>query len=104
MTLIGCESQLAFGTIGVQNKKIISFDREITYNAVKIKNKKDFTGYVYSGMSIMNKKILNSNFKRYENFEKKFYPKIIKKYKCELSTPSGYWHSIDSPWRIIKMI
>ena len=42
MTLIGYRSQLAFGTIGVQNKKIISFDREITYNAVKIKNKKRF--------------------------------------------------------------
>ena len=27
---------------------------------------------------------------------KKTYPKIIKKYKCELSTPSGYWHSIDN--------
>ena len=47
MTLIGCESQLAFGTIGVQRKKVISFDREITYNAVKVKNRKNFVGYVY---------------------------------------------------------
>ena len=39
MTLIGCESQLAFGTIGVQGKKVISFDREITYNAIKVRNK-----------------------------------------------------------------
>lgn len=96
MTLIGCESQLAFGTIGVQRKKVISFDREITYNAVKVKNKKNFVGYVYSGMSILNKKLLSSNFKDYKNFEKSLYPKIIKKYNCEISTPNGYWHSIDN--------
>ena len=28
--------------------------------------------------------------------KKNFIQKIIKKYKCELSTPSGYWHSIDN--------
>ena len=96
MTLIGCESQLAFGTIGVQGRKVISFDREITYNAIKVKNRKNFVGYVYSGMSVLNKKLLNLNFKDFKNFEKRLYPKIIKKYNCEISTPDGYWHSIDN--------
>ena len=96
MTLIGCESQLAFGTIGVLNKKVISFDREITYNAIKVKNRKKFIGYVYSGMSVLNKKLLNLDFKNFINFEKRLYPKIIKKYNCKISTPNGYWHSIDN--------
>ena len=96
MTLIGCESQLAFGTIGVQGKKVISFDREITYNAIKVRNKEKFIGYVYSGMSVINKKLLNLDFKNFSNFEKRLYPKIIKKYNCKISTPNGYWHSIDN--------
>ena len=46
-------------------------------------------------MSILNKKLLSSNFKDYKNFEKSLYPKLLK-YNCEISTPNGYWHSIDN--------
>ena len=96
MTLIGCEAQLAFGTVGVEKDRILSFDREITYNAVKVKNRKNFTAFVYSGMNIMNKDILKINFKNFDNFEKKLYPKIIKKFKCKFADPKGFWHSIDN--------
>lgn len=96
MTLIGCEAQLAFGTVGIEKGKIVSFDREITYNAVKVSNKKAFTGYVYSGMNMMSLDILKVDFKNYINFEKELYPKIIKKYKCKFVNPKGFWHSIDN--------
>ena len=44
----------------------------------------------------MNKKILKVNFKNFINFEKSFYPIIIKKYKANLSFISGFWNSVDN--------
>tara|TARA_B100001250_G_scaffold414415_1_gene452642 strand:+ start:2996 stop:3784 length:789 start_codon:yes stop_codon:yes gene_type:complete len=96
MTFIGCENQLAYGTVGVVGNKIVSFDRNITFNSVKTKEKRNFTGYVYSGMSIIKKKILNINFKNFSNFEKSLYPKLIKKHNCSFYPFDGFWHSIDN--------
>jgi glucose-1-phosphate cytidylyltransferase len=96
MTFIGCENQLAYGTVGVINGKIVSFERNITFNSVKTKDKKNFIGYVYSGMSIFKKKILNINFKNFSNFEKSLYPKLIKKHSCDFHSFNGFWHSIDN--------
>lgn len=96
ITFIGCENQLAYGTIGMVGNKIVNFDRNITFNAVKIKKNSKFTAYVYSGMSIINKNLLKINFKNFANFEKKFYPVIIKKYKCDFKNFKGFWHSIDN--------
>tara|TARA_B100001939_G_C16903695_1_gene601235 strand:- start:205 stop:981 length:777 start_codon:yes stop_codon:yes gene_type:complete len=95
-TFIGCENELAYGTVGVKNGKILSFDRNITFNSVKVRNKPAFTAYVYSGMSIFHKKILKINFKNYENFEKELYPQIIKKFNCNFKIFTGFWHSIDN--------
>ncbi len=50
----------------------------------------------------MNKKLLSTNFKNYENFEKKLYPKFIKKYKCDLKIPQGFFVSIDNMKDIYK--
>lgn len=47
-------------------------------------------------MSIINKKILNENFKNYNNFEKDFYPKIIKKYKAGIYILKGFWYAMDN--------
>jgi NDP-sugar pyrophosphorylase family protein len=48
-------------------------------------------------MAIMNKKILfKEKFSRIENFEKNFYPKIIKKYKCNIYNLKGFWYAMDS--------
>ena len=96
ITYIGCENQLPYGTVGILNNKIISFNRDINFNAVKTRNNKNFTAHVYSGMSIMNKKILKINFKDYENFEKKLYPKLIKKMNCNFVNLDGFWHSVDN--------
>ena len=52
---------------------------------MNIKNKKNFLGYVYSGMSIMNKKLLKLNFKNFKNFEEDLYPKIINNFNCQLN-------------------
>ena len=61
-----------------------------------MKTKKDFTGYIYSGISIMNITILKNKFKNFSNFEKQFYPLVIKKYKSGLEIIDGLWYSIDS--------
>ena len=44
------------------NNKVINFKRNFNFKYVNT-NIKNFKAYVYSGMSIMNKKILNENFK-----------------------------------------
>ena len=96
MTFIGGEAQLNFGTVGIINGRIVNFEREINFNAVKVKNKSNFSGNIYSGMSIMNKNVLLTNFKKFINFEKDLYPKIIKKFKCNFAILKGFWHSIDN--------
>ena len=90
MTFLGCENQLAYGTVGILNKKIISFDRNITFNSVNTKKNEKLKAYVYSGMCIMNRNLLKMNFEKFENFEKQLYPKIIKKFKCDFKNFRGF--------------
>ena len=47
-------------------------------------------------MSIINKKILMENFKKFSNFEKNFYPKIIKKFRVDYYTLKGFWYAMDN--------
>ena len=82
--------------MGKKNNKIVSFERDIFFNSIKQKNNPSFVGYVYSGISIMSTKLLKLNFKDFENFEKKFYPNIIKKFKTNLKFLNGFWSSIDN--------
>lgn len=96
ITFLGCEAQLNYGIIGKNKNKIVSFERDTNFNSIKKKNNKTFVGYVYSGIAIMNKKILKVNFKNFINFEKSFYPIIIKKYKTNLNFISGFWNSVDN--------
>jgi len=96
LSFIGCENQLPYGTIGILNNKIVNFQRDIIFNSVKIRNKPEFTAYVYSGMSILNKKLLKINFKTYKKFEQELYPNLIKKYNCSFQEFKGFWHSIDN--------
>ena len=74
----------------------MSFEREINFNSVLKRNSKKFTAYVYSGISIINKKILMNNFKNFDNFEKSFYPIIIKRFKTNLDHIHGSWNSVDN--------
>ena len=36
------------------------------------------------------------DFKKFSNFEKKFYPQVIKKNKANFEEINGFWHSIDN--------
>tara|TARA_Y100000031_G_C7909382_1_gene243102 strand:+ start:73 stop:327 length:255 start_codon:yes stop_codon:yes gene_type:complete len=42
------------------------------------------------------KKILKEKFVHKINFEKEFYPKIIKKYKCQMFHLDGIWYAMDN--------
>ena len=77
------------------NNKIVNFERGIDFNSVNT-NKKNFKAYVYSGMSIINKKIMDENFKNYENLEKEFFTKIIRKYKVGINILKGFWYAMDN--------
>ena len=96
MTFISFGAMANFGTVGLEKGKVVDFRRNMTFDFVKSKYKKNFTAYVYSGISILNKMALSKDFRNFENFEKKLYPWIIKKFKCNVETPSGFWHSIDN--------
>ncbi len=96
ITFLTCDVQFTFGVIGVKNKKIVNFERDIIFESVKIKKDKSFLGYIYSGMAIFNKKILKNKFKNLINFEKDFYPSLIKKYKSDFKGIKGFWRSIDN--------
>ena len=103
MTFISFSFQADFGTISVKDKKILGFQRNFAFNYVKARNKDNLKAHVYSGISLMNKKLLAYNFKHYKNFEKELYPQIIKKFKCEVETPQGSFTSIDNIKDIYKV-
>ena len=96
ITFLGCDTNLSYGVVGMENGKICSFERDTNFFAVKTKLKKNFVGYIYSGISIINKKTLNLNFKNFKNFEKQFYPEVIKMKKSNLEHINGFWYSIDN--------
>ena len=47
-------------------------------------------------MCIFNQKVLRENFKNCLNFEKDFYPKIIKRFKSDMRTLKGFWYAMDN--------
>ena len=96
ITFLGNPAQLPYGVVIIEKNKITNFKRDIIFNSVKKNEKRSFIGYVYSGISIINKKIMNLSFQNYKNFEKDFYPKIIKKFKCDFNHIKGTWFSIDN--------
>ena len=96
MTFISCLTKFDYGIVGKKNNKIISFERDIYFDSIKQKQNRNFIGHVYSGISIMNKKLLRIKFKNFDNFEKKFYPIVIKKFKTDLKFLNGFWSSVDN--------
>jgi len=103
MTFISFSFQADFGTISIKDKKIIGFQRNFVFNNVEAKNKDNLKAYVYSGISLMNKSLLVKNFKLYKNFEKELYPQIVKKFKCSVKIPKGFFTSIDNIKDIYKV-
>ena len=96
ITFLTCQVPLTYGSIGIKNKKIVSFERDLNFDTVIKSNKKNYHSLIYSGISILNKKMLKYNFKKFVNFENDLYPIIIKKKKSTYVGISGFWHSIDS--------
>lgn len=95
ISFISCEAEADFGTVGVINNRVINFERSLNFKSVNT-NMNNFKAYVYSGMSIINRKILEENFKGCLNFEKDFYPKVIKKFKTDVHTLKGFWFAMDN--------
>ena len=95
VSFICCEAEADFGTVGVINNKVINFERSLNFKSVNT-NINDFKAYVYSGMCIFKQKVLKENFKSFLNFEKDFYPKIIKKFKSDMYTLKGFWYAVDN--------
>ena len=95
ISFISCESEADFGTIETINGKIINFKRNLNFESIQT-GKKNYKGHVYSGMAVINKKILNENFKNKKNFEKDFFPQIIKKYKSSICKLKGFWCAMDN--------
>jgi len=95
ISFICCEAEADFGTVGVSNNKVVNFQRGLDFNSVNTVNK-NFKSYVYSGMSIINIKVLAEKFRDYANFEKDFYPKIINKFKSDVHTLKGFWYAMDN--------
>ena len=95
-TFLGCSVKLPYGVIAKRNNKIVDFIKDIEFSSVQKNKINNFTGYVYSGMSILKKKLLKKKFKSYKNFEIQFYPPIIKTKKTSFDQINGFWHSIDN--------
>ena len=95
MSLICCETEADFGTVGVINNKVINFERGLNFKSVNT-NIKNFRAHVYSGMCIFNQKILKKSFKNYLNFEKDFYPKLLREFKTDIYTLKGFWCAVDN--------
>ena len=77
-------------------KKVASFERDLEFNSVKANKRRNFLGNIFSGISIIKSNLIARNFKLYNNFEKEFYPKIIKKNNTNFEEINGFWHSIDN--------
>ena len=99
ITFISSEITYPYGTVGVRNNKVIDFKRNLVYEALRVRNKNDYIAYNYTGMSIINKKkilIQNKKYANSKNFEMDFFPFFIKRYKSSLVKLSGFWHSVDN--------
>ena len=98
-TFLNAESTYQFGTVCIRNNKVVNFERNIIFESVNVKNKKNMVAFNYAGLLIVNKNILIKHSKIYgnsENFEKRLYPFLIKKYPSRLVKINGFFHSIDN--------
>ena len=96
ITFLGCAAPLTYGIVGILKKKVVSFERDLEFNSVKANKRRNFLGNIFSGISIIRSNLVARNFRLYNNFEKEFYPKIIKKNNTNFEEINGFWHSIDN--------
>ena len=98
ITFVSTQMIYQYGTIGVIKNKVIDFRRSLFYQILKIAKKPEYKAYNYSGISVINTKILKKLKKQCfyaKNFETEIYPKLIKK-KAIMKNINSFWHSIDN--------
>jgi glucose-1-phosphate cytidylyltransferase len=97
ITFLISHANLSYGVVNIKKNKIINFERETRFDIVSTSKKKNIYSRVYSGLSVINKKVLKSyNFEKFINFEKEIYPRIIKKNNTDYAIVKGFWFSIDN--------
>ena len=96
ITFLGCSAPLSYGIVGIKKKKIVSFERELEFNSVESHKRKNFSGHIFSGISVIKSNLIVKNFKSNFNFEREFYPKIIQRNKTNFKEINGFWYSIDN--------
>ena len=53
ITFISGENIYPYGTIGIRKGKVIDFNRNLNYEALKVRNKNSYTAFNYTGMSVI---------------------------------------------------
>lgn len=99
ITFISGETIYPYGTIGIRKGKVIDFNRNLNYEALKVRNKNSYTAFNYTGMSVIKTetlKKLKNKCKKASNFETKLFPLFINAFNTELVKLTGFWHSVDN--------
>ena len=99
ITFLSSEITYPYGTIGLYKDKIKDFKRNLVYDSLTTRKSKEYKAYNYSGISLINRKILvryKNIYKNSKNFEQTFFPKVISNFKCNIVKINGFWHSIDN--------
>ena len=99
ITFITGEITYPYGTVGVENSKVVDFNRNLVYESIKVRKRNNYTAYNYTGMSIIKTKQivkLKKYYKSQSNFETGLFPKLIKSFKARIVKLVGFWHSIDN--------
>ena len=99
ITFLSGEVTYPYGSIGIKNNKVIDFSRNLVFDKLSTKGNSKYVAYNYTGISMINTEVLKNykkSFKKSDNFEQVFYPKVIKKFKTKLIKINGFWHSIDN--------
>ena len=99
ITFISGENIYPYGTIGIRKGKVIDFNRNLNYEALKVRNRNSYTAFSYTGMSIIKTetlKKLKKKCKEASKFETELFPIFIKSFNAEFTKLTGFWHSIDN--------
>ena len=99
ITFISGEITYPYGTIGTRRGKVVDFNRNLNYEALKVRNRNSYTAFNYTGMTIIRTEILKKikkKCKRVSNFETEIFPTFVKAFNAELIKLTGFWHSIDN--------
>lgn len=98
-TFLSAESKYQFGTVCIKKNKVVDFKRNIIFDSVNVRNNNLIKAFNYAGLLIIKRQKLLKHSKIFlncPNFEKDFYPLLIKKYKTGLKQIFGLFHSIDN--------